>query len=587
MSFDVPELDWSGKRIIPGFQPVQHLDVYDFRGSAHDVQLAAATCAGIVNRPQPRVYQVFSDDGEDWLQQIAVGQGPAHALAVPQTRIPSKGNDALVALLDSYQADIKGLLIYDPACMDSINVATTLAGLRSGIVVSPSLAQNLQERYQFPLILDLRTFHWRSRSEAYLWAQQQLLPACTSHLVAGMSPVINHGLRSFLVATRTFVYWLDSRNYFPDGHAGRLSERGLMRQILQTYVPNSLHLGWVIDEFSGIALLSRFAMATLPSDHFNNLEVWAAINTDLPAVVPVSEERQAGASGQGLVGTGLAPVHVPTEQNVAERPLVQEQPSLEIVSASRDRNAFTPKSAMYVSFTLSDGDNIQYCQHQLPQLWSDPVRGTIPLGWTLSPLLLQAAPAMGAYYQETATANDELIAGPSGAGYMYPTHWPRAHLPKFLQQTGEMMSGMGMTTLEVLDADRLFGSGLPFIPKVSVSGMTLRNRRLLRQFARSLAPYGMQGMLSGNGFLFRNGRWEYIDKLPVCHNLGLVGSAKTALLFVRTATKIYRQRPLFLNVYVNAWFMGPAQIQQVMQALGDEYTFVLPRTLLVMLAETY
>ncbi len=557
MSFDVPELDWSGKRIIPGFQPVQHLDVYDFRGSAHDVQLAATTCAGIVNRPRPRVYQVFSDDGEYWLQQIAVGQGLAHTPAVPQTRVPSKGNDALIALLDSYQADIKGLIIYDPACMDSINVATTLAGLRSGMVVSPSLAQNLQERYQFPLILDLRTFHWRSRVEAYLWAQQQLLPECTSRLIAGMSPVINHGLRSFLVATRTFVYWLDSRNYFPDGHAGRLSERGLMRRILQTYVPNALHLGWVIDEFSGIALLSHFAMAMLPSDHFNNLEVWTAIRPSA------------------------------TEEKVAERPLVQAQPSLEIVSSSRDRDTLASKSAIYVSFTLSDGDNIQYCQHQLPQLWNNPVRGTIPLGWTLSPLLLQAAPAMGAYYRETATANDELIAGPSGAGYMYPTHWPRAHLPKFLQQAGEMMSGMGMTTLEVLDADRLFGSGLPFIPKVSVSGMTLQKRRLLRQFARDLAPYGMQGMISGNGFLFRNGRWGYIDKIPVCHNLGLVGSAKTAHLFVRMATKIYRQRPLFLNVYVNAWFMGPAQIQQVMQELGDEYTFVLPRTLLVMLAETY
>jgi GxGYxYP putative glycoside hydrolase C-terminal domain/GxGYxY sequence motif in domain of unknown function N-terminal len=557
MSFDVPGLDWSSKRIIPGFQPVQHLDVYDFRGSAHDVQLAAATCAGVINRPQPRVYQEFTDDDEYWLQQIVVGQGQGHVSTVPQTRVPSSGDDALVALLDSYQADIKGLIIYDPACMDSINVATTLAGLRSGIVVSPSLAQNLQERYQLPLILDLRTFHWRSRIEAYLWAQQQLLPECSSRLVAGMNPVINYGLRSFLVATRTFVYWLDSRNYFPDGHAGMLSERGLMRQILQTYVPNALHLGWVIDEFSGIALLSRFAIAMLASDHFNNLEVWTAIKPST------------------------------TEQDVGERPVVEAQPSLEIVSSSRDRDALTSKSAIYVSFALSDGDNIQYCQHQLPQLWNNAVRGTIPLGWTLSPLLLQAAPAMGAYYRETATVNDELIAGPSGAGYMYPTHWPRAHLPKFLQQTGELMSDMGMTTLEVLDADCLFGSGLPFIPKVSVSGMTLQNRWLLQQFARGLAPYGMRGMISGNGFLFRNGRWEYINNVPVCHNLGLVESTKTALLLVRMATKIYSQRPLFLSVYVNAWFMGPAQIQQVMQELGEEYTFVLPRRLLAMLAETY
>ena len=554
MSFDVPELDWSNNRVIPGFLPVQHLDVYDFRGSAHDVQLAATTCAGIINRPQPRVYQVFGDDDEYWLQQ-AIGRGQAHAPTISLTRATSSGNDVLFELLDSYKGDIQGLIVYDPACIDSINVGTTLAGLRSGILVSPALAQTLQERYQFPLIQDLRTFHWRSRTQAYLWAQQQLLPECTSRLIAGMNPRINNGLRSFLVATGTFVYWLDSRGYFPDGHAGLLSERALMGQILQACAPNSLHLGWVIDEFSGISLLSRFALSVLPSDFFNNLEVWTAIK---PSVA----------------------VH-----NVADRAPVQAEPLPAMVSSSHDSS--TSKGDIFISFTLSDGDNIQYCQHKLLELWNGPVRGTIPLGWTLSPLLLQAAPAMGAYYQETATANDELMAGPSGAGYMYPAHWPQAHLAKFLQQTGELISGMGMTTLEVLDGDLIFGSGLPFIPKVSVTGMTLQHRQPLRQFARALAPYGVQGIISGNGYFLPWGRWQSVDKIPVCHNIGLVQSVRTTLLFIRVAAQIYRQRPLFLNVYVNAWFMGPAQIQRVMQELGDGYNFVLPRTLLAMLAEIF
>ena len=554
MSFDVPELDWSNNRVIPGFLPVQHLDVYDFRGSAHDVQLAATTCAGIINRPQPRVYQVFGDDDEYWLQQ-AIGRGQAHAPTISLTRATSSGNDVLFELLDSYKGDIQGLIVYDPACIDSINVGTTLAGLRSGILVSPALAQTLQERYQFPLIQDLRTFHWRSRTQAYLWAQQQLLPECTSRLIAGMNPLINNGLRSFLVATRTFVYWLDSRRYFPDGQAGLLSERSLMRQIFQAYQPNSLHLGWVIDEFSGVSLLSRFALAVLASDYVNNLEVWTAIKPS------------------------------PTIHNVADRSPIQVQ-SLPEIALSHDKDAHTSKGDIYLSFTLSDGDNIQYCQHKMLELWKEPVRGTIPLGWTLSPLLLQCAPAMGAYYQETATVNDELMAGPSGIGYMYPTHWPPAHLPKFLQQTGELMSSMGMTTLEVLDAGRIFGSGLPFIPKVSLNGMTLQNSQLLQDFARALAPYGVRSMISGNGYFFPWRRWQQVDQIPVCHNVGLVQSIKTTLLFIRVAEKIYRHRPLFLNVYVNAWFMGPAQIQRVMQELGDGYNFVLPHALLAMLTKT-
>jgi hypothetical protein len=545
MSIDVPRLDWSDKRLIPGFEPVEHLNVYDLRGSAGDVQLAAATCAGLINRPQPHVYLVFGDDDAYWLRQIGVN--------IPQTHITSRGYDAFLELLDSYQEEIKGLIIYDPACIDSVNVGTTLAGLRDGMLVSPTLAQELEGRYQFPLLQDLRTFHWISRIQAYLWATQQLLPECTSRLIAGMGPHINNGLRSFLVATRTFVYWLDSRRYFPDGHAGLLSERELMHRIFQTYTPNSLHLGWVIDEFSGVALLSHFALAVLASDYFNNLEVWTAIK---PA----------------LAMSDYTPVQV--------EPL--PAPVL-----SHESDAYASEDGISVSFTLSDGDNIQYCQHKLLELWNGPVRGTIPLGWTLSPLLLQAAPAMGAYYQQTATANDELLAGPSGAGYMYPTHWPQAHLPKFLQQTGELMSGMGMKTLEVLDGGHIFGSGLPFIPKVSVSGMTLQNRRLQQQFACALAPYGMQSMISGNGYFIPWGRWQHVEKIPICHNIGLVESVKTTLLFIRVAAKIYRRRPLFLNVYVNAWFMGPVQIQQVMQELGDEYTFVLPGTLLAMLAKTF
>src|SRR5437667_12371134 len=83
MSFDVPELDWSDKRVLPEFQPVQHLNVYDFRGSAQDVQLAATTCAGLINRPLPRVYMMFTNDDEYWLQKLT-GWEQAHAPTIQQ-----------------------------------------------------------------------------------------------------------------------------------------------------------------------------------------------------------------------------------------------------------------------------------------------------------------------------------------------------------------------------------------------------------------------------------------------------------------------------------------------------------------------
>ena len=58
---------------------------------------------------------------------------------------------------------------------------------------------------------------------------------------------------------------------------------------------------------------------------------------------------------------------------------------------------------------------------------------------------------MAAIYVRTATADDELIAGPSGAGYMYPSQWPQQQLSSFLQLTEQLMRSMNLTTLEVLD----------------------------------------------------------------------------------------------------------------------------------------
>src|SRR5260370_25609128 len=99
MSFDVSGLDWSGERMIPAFQTVQHLDVYDLRGATRDVQLAATTCVGILNRPQPRVYLIVSGDDDYWLKQLVP--------TLLQTVVPQTGDAALNMLLEKYRAHIQ------------------------------------------------------------------------------------------------------------------------------------------------------------------------------------------------------------------------------------------------------------------------------------------------------------------------------------------------------------------------------------------------------------------------------------------------------------------------------------------------
>lgn len=518
---EIAGLDWSAERILPAFQTPKHLDIYDIRRASTNVQLSIATMAGLINRPQPQVFFIISDDDTFWLKEAFS--------SIPQDVSPFINDAVLEALLISYRSSAQGAIIYDPNCIDSVNVATTIAGQRAGIVLSPEQAMVLQDRYKLPLLADLRTYQWRNRLAAYQWAYHNLLNNASARLIAGLDPRGPHGLRAFLVATGTFVYWLDPRKKVPDPALGSISEQSLMRDIFSSLPPAAAHLGWFIDEPSGVALTSETAKVVLASDFFTDLEVWTSV--------------QPTAS--------IAP-------QISARPI---PPTI------------APK--VFVSFTMSEGDNLQYNQHRLLHLWQDRARGSLPIGWTTSPVLLQGAPAMAAYYGRTATPNDELLAGPSGAGYMFPSRWPAEDLPDFLQRTGQLMQAMHLNVLEVLDSAGAQNSG---------SRMAFTDPALQQRFVQALLPFGLRGILSGAGQI----RPSSIVSagVPVFQNLGLIDSVSKAVTLLRIAALANRQRPLFLNCYVLAWKMTPTDLIQVMHKLGSKFEAVTPGTLMAMLSQS-
>ena len=239
---------------------------------------------------------------------------------------------------------------------------------------------------------------------------------------------------------------------------------------------------------------------------------------------------------------------------VASRAGVNPAPTFHVGSVP----AGGPKA--YVSFTISDGDNLQYNQHRMARLWEDPVRGTMPIGWTISPSLARVAPSLAAYYMSTASANDELIAGPSGAGYMFPSDWPHEQLPAFLRLTGELMQAMNLSVIEVLNK----GLSQAFV-----------NQGLQAEYVNVLAPFGVRGILSGSGQT--QSSWRIVSGVPVLQNLGLADSVNKTVSLVRNASARY------LNVYIHAWSMTPSDLKQVVQQLGNEYEVVKPATLLAMI----
>ncbi len=519
--------DWAHKRLLPAFEAPHHLDVYDIRDAAYDVQLSVTTMTGLVNRQQPRIYLLSNDDAHKLLNTIL-----NH---IPSTLVPIKAESVLDDLLQKHRHHISGMIIYDPALLDSANVATTLAGVRDAIVVSPRQAEALQSPpHQLPVLADLRIYGWQNRLQVYRWAIRNLLPETSDRLVAGMHPQIAGGLRSFLVATRAFVYWLDPRFQFPNPLNGLRTERCLMKQILRRYAPGTPHFGWFMYEGQGVKLASKAAMPVLPSDYFFNLEVWTAVQ-------PSQQKEQAGQRG-----------------NIAAE-----------TNTTTTGRQVSPK--VYVSFTISDGDNLQFNQHRMYRFWQDPARGSIPIGWTISPALIQAAPTLAAYYLQTATPDDELIAGPSGAGYILPPKWPQKHLLSFLQLTGSLMQQMRLSIIEVLDATPPLLR--PFI-----------HHSWPKKYARALSPFGIQGILKGDSY--HHTAWSRIQDIPVLQNLGLSNSKEMTLQLIRKNTPPNLQQPQFINVYIHAWSMTPSDIKEVIQTLGSQYAVVTPGKLLAMIAES-
>lgn len=395
---------------------------------------------------------------------------------------PVAGVDALVT---RHRREIRGAVLADPAVPATVNVATTLAGLEDAVVAGPDAA----DRLGLPVVADLRGRFTVDR-QAYRWAVDRLWPRTTRRMLVGLSPDIPGFLRDYAVANRAFVVW---------AHPGARRDRALLRRLLSAMPPNSPYVGWwpsgVSGESRGTELASRHAVYVVPADFAHNLTVFGGVRPTVSAPPPA------------------------------------EAPPLE------DR--------VYVTFTMTDGDNLQYCQHAMRRLWDMPERGRVPLNWTVSPLLRDAAPAILAYYQRTATPNDLLVAGPSGAGYAYPGVWPLRDLPAFTRQTAEYTRDLGPPVLNVLNRSRRVDRD-----------MSARRTAL---YARDVAPLGIL-----QHWTFRH-RVRTVSGLPVATGR-LVSTVEECRHVLASAAG---PGPRFVSIGLLAWSLTPADVTTLASELDD------------------
>ncbi len=491
-----PPVSSSTPELWPKLQPFKSMVVANLSGGTSDEQLAATTLEGAYNQLQgtKRLYVVWSSDDQTWLTDNAFS-------GVHRTALRGRGSGPagqLNALLAGYGHAIKGAILINPSDPDTVNLATTMAGIDDAMVADPSQSALLQ-KYGIPVIYSFAGQTFSSATAAYQWEYTNLFPQTNTHDLVMLNPADYGSLRDYIIATKSFVFYLTSTDS---------TEEPLMNQIISARPANTPILGYIADEGPDVADLSSLGHFLNASDFLENESDWAAAPS-LPSLTqPQPQPVRAGGN------------------------------------------------TVYVAFLVSDGDNAQYDEHHMFDVWTAGTDlGDVPEGWTTAPGMADFAPGMLGWFYRHLPASSELLPGPSGVGYA--TAMTGSDLQRFAQLSGGFMRKDSMSTVDYWETP----SEIAAYAKASqVPAISVDAPMAYRQYGKT----AVIGQTSG-----------YTDPASA-----LLSTIEQDVLSRPTT------RPVFLNPLVDGWNLAPQDILAIGQALaswgktvGKRFVFTTPSEL--------
>jgi hypothetical protein len=625
----------SPARLLPVFNRPKHLDYGDVSKLSGADQTLLTTLQGVVNRTEPELYFSFdtgtmSTPDAKWLADM---------------HLPTKTYANPLDLVAKYRGRIRGAIVHDPAIPDSLNVATTLAGLENAVVADADQAK----AHGLKIVKDLRGMFDDDRVKTYRWQLDNLFPRVTKMLLAGLPPThvvavedvqwqeiaretrqirdsSNKGsydldVSSKLGKGKVFVrfqdsftddgwgpsvsevtvkangqpfahflpntpdeaqYLFDGANSSIGGDANRFSDGGgyfiyafeppagttslvvtvtLWNQYLVTATDTAPTRVEPFAYFRDYVVATKALVSWLPPGGATGdllIEHYAKYPTLAPYMGWFANDVSGEWDGVDLASKGGSPViaadfymngtvHAGFTAPISDKP----RPV---------RRISKPKNKVYLTLTFGEGDNIQYCQRHLRDLWDDPKRGEAPANWTISPLLLETGPGLFSHYQRTATANDLLVCGPSGAGYTYPGSWVPDQFTQYLKLTGSVLRRTGMDLVYSYSSREN-------------NKWVLLSEEIAHGFATYTPLKGIMQTWDGDLLAVRQGG------LPIVGQWGAPGKAAEykAALDARVA-QWDGASPLFISGGIGAWSWTPTDIAELAGLLGDPYELLLGNT---------
>ena len=406
-------------------------------------------------------------------------------------------------LVRFYKDEIKGLVLYSNERSEHYaNLAVTIAGLDRLLPVTEDIMAKLKANgMDFPVVEDLTSLTMSSALAIYNYLYTNYWDRCNHRLLISERPTIPY-VHDIGAACGSACVWLDPRN---------ASERTLLDKMLKEMTPGrDFVLGWYPEERSGVGEATKYGLSSVPADFFENTTVYTAVNRAIKI------------------------------------PPVPKRPKLE--------------NKVYAAIYISDGDNIQYCQHAMAKIYEQSGRGKMPLNWTISPALADFSPTMLNYYYGKATTNDCFVSGPSGMGYAMPydAHNSRYYasanniklITPYTQLTQRYIEKAGLRVITIWDdisaaQRKAYAENCPYLYGLTINDWERQTGRLTTKVQSSWLPITPQYPCYANG----------VDVITDFFNRDIKNFKGT--------------QPMFVTGQATVWDAGPDKLIALRQKLDE------------------
>lgn len=412
---------------------------------SYDEAMAVASVQGIVNRESPALYVLSRHNARPqyWLDLFSKDAGWL------KDREQSPIDD-LNALMKFAGRRLKGAVIWDPTVPATANVATTIAGVEDGVVLSPQFADRYLKSWQLPIIADLRgRFTGKEtgskKNDAYRWAIREYLAKnrCSSHLLCLFEDSFatrNRGqigyvvTRDWAIKNRSFVF--DLSPWGDEKPADDLDQR--LGSDLETYkliLSETLRAAGEkhLTELTGFFTFAKYAdVPGHSSAHKPVPTEWETVWLITPYNV-YQNTSSSDCYNQSL------------HSQAPRRPLRQNR-----ITQKR-----SVENKAYICILMADYDSTYPLYDFLPKFWDDPNRGKVPLMWGVNPNLVETYPDIIAHLYQSLTPADTIEADASAAGYFNPSRIRAESMPLFVRHNKTFFEEADMTIAPmVLDWDQ-------------------------------------------------------------------------------------------------------------------------------------